>query len=400
MVRNVLLSAFRCNPNDVSEAFSAFQWIKQADKYFNLEVITKDSNENALEKTNLPNTHFKYIHAKNYFEKSPTINKAIKFDYFSFNSKLDHIPDNMVKCYDLVHHHTPMGIRYPSALSRKSKKFLIGPIGGGVPTPSSFKRIFNREPFYYHLRKIDKLRFSLDHGLRETYEKSDRILIVGNYVKDFFPTRWHSKCQIMSETGISADHFTPSADSVEKEHIQLLFVGRIVPTKGLELLLCAIGDLIGKYNIQLDVVGDGEDLAYCKDLAQKLCVENHVHFKGFMDKKILLKYYQQCDIFVFPSLREASGNVIFEAMSCAKPLIVSNSGGPGEVVKNTFGIKIDIENYDQYVHDLIQALESLIKDPVKRIEMGKKARDEVLCKYDWEAKGKKIKEIYEGLIDY
>ena len=125
-------------------------------------------------------------------------------------------------------------------------------------------------------------------------------------------------------------------------------------------MLCAISELVRQFDIQLDVIGKGYDLSHCKDLVQRLSLKKNVHFRGFIEKKTLLKYYQKCDIFVFPSLREASGNVIFEAMSCAKPLIVSNSGGPGEVVKNTFGMKINVENYEQYIHDLIQALKVLI----------------------------------------
>jgi glycosyltransferase involved in cell wall biosynthesis len=398
-MKNVLLSAFSCNPEGVSEAFSAFQWIKQVQKYFNLEVITADSNRPVLEKTSLLNTRFKYINTKTRFKKIEVINKAVKFDYFRYNSKLKKMPSKEVRRFDLVHHHTPMAIRYANALSQKSKKFLIGPIGGGVPTPSSFHQIFKREPLYYQLRKLDRFLLLLDHGLKETYEKSAKILIVGEYLKAFLPAKWHSKCETMSETGILADQFKPSADSNPKADFKLLFVGRIMPTKGLELLLVAMGDLIGKHDIQLDVIGDGGDLFYCKKLARKLSLEKNVHFRGFMDKKTILRYYQQCDVFVFPSLREASGNVIFEAMSCAKPLIVSNAGGPGEVVKDDFGIKIDVKSYDQYIHDLIKALELLIGFPdAKRIAMGQNARAEVLKKYDWEAKGKQIKKIYDDLM--
>jgi glycosyltransferase involved in cell wall biosynthesis len=407
-MRNVLLSAFSCNPDGVSEAYSAFQWIKQAEKYFNLEVITADSNKPGLEKTTLFNTRFKYINTNTRFKyintntrlkKIEVINKAIKFDYFRYNSKLKKISSQEVQRFDLVHHHTPMATRYANALSQKSKKFLIGPIGGSVPTPSSFHQIFKREPLYYQLRKLDRFRLSLDHGLKETYEKSAKILIVGEYLKTFLPAKWHSKCEIMCETGILADQFKPGADSNQKSSLKLLFVGRIMPTKGLELLLVAMKDLIGQHDIQLDVIGDGGDLSYCKKLARKLSIEKHVHFRGFMEKKAILRYYQQCDVFVFPSLREASGNVIFEAMSCAKPLIVSNAGGPGEVVKDDFGIKIDVKNYDQYIHDLVKALEWLIGLPdAKRIAMGQNARAEVLKKYDWDAKGKKIKKIYDDLI--
>ena len=82
-MKNVLLSAFSCNPEGVSEAFSAFQWIKQVQKYFNLEVITADSNRPVLEKTSLLNTRFKYINTKTRFKKIEVINKAVKFDYFA-----------------------------------------------------------------------------------------------------------------------------------------------------------------------------------------------------------------------------------------------------------------------------------------------------------------------------
>ena len=399
-MNKVLLSAFRCNPNGISEAYVGFQWLNQIIKFSDVHLVTKIENKYSLQNyykdKKLETT---YIQTRDRLKYFPKVNKAIKMDYFVFDSKLKRLHQEMVNNYDLIHHITPIGIRYASSLSSRSKKFLLGPVGGGVPTPKNFDRIFKREPLIFKIRKLDKIRFFLDYELRKTYQTACKILIIGNYVKEIIPTKYHYKCEVLLENGIYADEYFPSNHIAKKDFIGLLYVGRIVPYKGLELLLHAVGALAKKYPIMLTIIGEGYDMQYCRAISKEMNIEEYVNFVGNLPKNRVIPYFQKCDIFVFPSLREASGNVVLEAMSCGKPVIISDYGGPGEIVKENFGLKIKVKDRNQYINDLILAVESLIKNESKRLKMGRRGREEILNKYDWNVKGEIIKRIYTEIIN-
>jgi len=395
----VLLSAFRCDPEGVSEAYLGFQWVEQIARFSKVHLVTDKVNEEAVKGRFKHSVSASYIVSKDYLCRFPRISKAIKLNYFNFNKKLDEFLRSKSGHYDLVHHLTPIAVRYPSILSKRKDRFLLGPVGGGISNPKGFEKIFNREPIYFKLKKIDKIRFQLDKQLKETYEQAQKILIIGEYVKQIIPSRYHEKCEIMCETGISSEEYRPLMEPISNEVPQLLFVGRLVPYKALELILFALKELLTSQKVQLTVIGSGPNREYYQRLVKELGIDGHVCFKGNLKKSEIIQYYQRSDLFVFPSLKETSGNVILEAMSCGLPVVVSDRGGPGEIVKKEFGVKIKVENYAQYIYDLVEVIGSLIKNKGRMVQMGHAAREEILRKYDWDVKGEMMRRVYEEVIN-
>jgi rhamnosyl/mannosyltransferase len=113
----------------------------------------------------------------------------------------------------------------------------------------------------------------------------------------------------------------------------VLFVGRLVPYKGVDVLLDA---LTGLDAVAL-VVGEGPARAGLEDRARELGVSSHVRFLGSVDDRELAALYRACDVFVLPSVtrQEAFGVVQLEAMAAAKPVVSTDLGtGVGWVNKD------------------------------------------------------------------
>lgn len=121
--------------------------------------------------------------------------------------------------------------------------------------------------------------------------------------------------------------------------------------------------------IQLFIVGHGPySEAFAKSLPE-------ASFTGYLTGVALATAYASADIFVFPSTTDTFGNVILEAQACGLPVVVSDSGGPKELVEQDITGLIT-RSHD--VDDLAGAIRRLVIDPALRERMGKSARKSVL----------------------
>lgn len=152
--------------------------------------------------------------------------------------------------------------------------------------------------------------------------------------------------------------------------VRLLYVGRISREKDLDLLAAAYRRLRDEgLPIQLFVVGHGPySEAFAKSLPEAF-------FTGYLTGTELATAYASADVFVFPSTTDTFGNVILEAQACGLPVVVSDSGGPKELVENKANGLIT-KSHD--VEDFACAIRALVTDSALRERMGKSARNSVI----------------------
>ena len=124
--------------------------------------------------------------------------------------------------------------------------------------------------------------------------------------------------------------------NVERDENMLLAVSDIYVQKNFKNLLLAISELIPeKPNIQLKIAGrpiDFEFLQELKTIVKEKDLGNHVEFLGGLEVDDLIKLYQKCGLFVFPSTVETFGNPLVEAMACGAPIASSNAAAMPEVL--------------------------------------------------------------------
>jgi glycosyltransferase involved in cell wall biosynthesis len=152
--------------------------------------------------------------------------------------------------------------------------------------------------------------------------------------------------------------------------VRLLYVGRISREKDLDLLAAAYRRLRDEgLPVQLFIVGHGPySEAFAKSLPEAV-------FTGYLRGNELATAYASADVFVFPSTTDTFGNVILEAQACGLPVVVSDSGGPKELVEDKANGLIT-KSHD--VDDLARAIRALVMDPALRDRMGKSARNSVI----------------------
>lgn len=148
----------------------------------------------------------------------------------------------------------------------------------------------------------------------------------------------------------------------------LLYVGRLSREKGLDLLVTAFRELVDSgAAISLALIGDGP---YREEMETALS-EYPALFTGFLSGRQLQWGYASADLFVFPSATDTFGNVVLEAQASGLPVIVSDEGGPRELmVDGETGLVFRGGN----VSSLTSAIKSMLTDPQRISLMGSKAR--------------------------
>ena len=173
----------------------------------------------------------------------------------------------------------------------------------------------------------------------------------------------------------------------------LLFAGRMVPYKGVDVLLRAFQGL----DAHLILAGDGPSSAAWIAMAGALGLQDRVTFTGEVPQGELQALFHACDLFVLPSVTraEAFGYVQLEAMSCGKPVVSTRvaSGVPWVNVHEETGLTVPPGD-DVALRD---ALRRLIGDEALRARMGIAGRNRVLKEFTTEAMGAKTAAVYERI---
>jgi glycosyltransferase involved in cell wall biosynthesis len=286
-------------------------------------------------------------------------------------------------------------MRYPSPAAGLGIPYVIGPVGGSLENPPGFAD--DTSAWYVRLRALDRLRLRRDPLLRRTYLGADCVLGIAPYVREMLAGLDIRRFDIMSETGLSALP-APRDRPVSGETVRLLYVGRLVRTKGLRDAIRAMAQLTTSTHVIFDVVGDGPDRSACETLATELGLGNAVRFHGRLPRERVAGFYSDADVFVFPSYREPGGNVVFESMGYGLPLVVSDLGGPGSFVDGECAIRVHPKSPDQYADDLAAAITCLVNDHRLRARMGAAARKRVAETGLWARKVEQLEALYDDLL--
>lgn len=149
-----------------------------------------------------------------------------------------------------------------------------------------------------------------------------------------------------------------------------LTVSRLVAVKNIEMQIKALANIIKQYpNIELWIVGDGEEKEKLQDLCYVLCVMCYAKFLGWQND--LSKYYEQADVFLLTSNSEGWGMAAIEAASYGLPIIMTDVGCAGEaIVDGKSGIVIPDSDQSKLEENMVK----LINNTELRKKLGEGAR--------------------------
>jgi glycosyltransferase involved in cell wall biosynthesis len=340
----ILLSAYACRPNAGTELGTGWNWaVHLAETGSIVHVLTAGRNREAVEayQREHPSSelHFHFIDV-------PLINpmESGGRHYLAWQWMALRRAKVLSKsvAFDVVQHVSYGSVHLPTPLWRLGLPTIFGPVGGGQTTPPSLLPYFGKDAGNERRRtRITKL---LPHF--PPYRRAIRrmsIVIAAN--RNTFELVKHAGCrrvELLCDTGLRTDFFADSSRHFSASvPLRMLWVGRFMPRKGLELALDALQQATP--NIHLTLVGNGVEEATLHRMIAQRGLEGRVFWAG---KRLpwleVREAYLNHDALLFTSLRDSFGSQILEAMSLGLPVIALNLSGAQDFIPPLAGIKIDV----------------------------------------------------------
>jgi D-inositol-3-phosphate glycosyltransferase len=205
--------------------------------------------------------------------------------------------------------------------------------------------------------------------------------------------------------GVDLDLFTPMDKELARRKLGLrdgeriiLFVGRIEPLKGIDILISAAAQLHDDENFKVLIVGGDHraeaEVAQLRALAERLDIDHHVSFVGAVAHEELPLYYNAADVCVVPSYYESFGLVAVESMACGTPVVASRVGGLTTTISDgRTGYLIPWRCPEPFA----ERLELLLDNDELRASLGRAAR-EAVERFRWGNVADAVAGLYERLL--
>jgi len=362
---NLLLSAYACEPNKGSEPEVGWRWmINSAKKYDNVVVVTRANNQKNIEKVfsslNIHNVQFEYFDLPKWASFWKKKGRGVQlytylWEIFLFFFLLKRYKK---KHFDVSQRVTFVSYRFPSFIWYFSKEFILGPIAGGERFPLDFLKIFSFKGKIKELLRMIVQRVSLfDPLVLFTLYKAKTIIAVTKDTKTILPS--FAQKNVIIQPAISIDIHDFNHDSnhnTVSKKLKLLYIGRVIEWKGMDLVLEALKEIDSEM-YEFTVIGGGDALSKFEHCSKQN--ELSVNFLGQQNRDSLSQYYLSHDLFLFPSLHDSGGMVVLEAKAHGLPVVVSSFGGRQEFIDENDYL-IHSQTVDGFIDELQKVIESKI----------------------------------------
>ena len=236
---------------------------------------------------------------------------------------------------------------------------------------------------------------------------ADRIVVASRHELHLLTTLYAADESRISVVpcGVDLERFYPMDKEQARRALELrdgdriiLFVGRIEPLKGIDILISAAAQLHEDENFRVLIVGgDGRaeaELATLRALAERLDIDHHISFVGAVPHEDLPTYYNAADVCVVPSYYESFGLVAVEAMACGVPVVASRVGGLTSTISDgETGYLIPWRCPEPFA----ERLELLLDNDELRRSFGRAGR-EAVERYRWANVADAVAALYEELF--
>ncbi len=411
----VLLSAYQCGPGMGSVSQIGWNWYRLLSERLPVTLVTHVRNRQALTSagTPVPNSEIIYVDTEWLARPLYTVTRKLfrnsehavflfsSFDYFVYDRTAWRLLTRRRadgSRWDIVHVPTPVSPSAATLLHRLGLPVVLGPWNGGLATPANFPEIMKADASWlYPIRNLGMLI----NAWRKSTRSAARILVANRSTYAAVPVGDQGRCRTMLENAVDPNVFQPVAypsPPSDTSPLRVVFVGRLVPFKGVSMLLEAVERFRKISPIEATLIGDGPLAAALRSEAASRHLDTAVRFVGQMDQIGVAAEMGRAHLFCLPSVRESGGAVVLEAMACARPVAAVAYGGPAELVDESVGRLLPPDGREAVVQGLLATFQDLLEFPDDWKARGQRGCQRVLDKHTWRAKIDEALDIYGELL--
>jgi glycosyltransferase involved in cell wall biosynthesis len=407
----VLMSAYQCAPGMGSVSQIGWEWYSRMAARVPVTLVTHIRNRSALQAAGAPVHDSEIVYIDTEWFAGPVYRLATRLfpksqhsvfllssaDFYVYDAaarKLLRRRQREGAGWDVVHAVTPVSPIASTRLHGLGLPLIVGPWNGGLPSPANFPEIMKQDSAWlYPIRNLGRIIDLLLGGSR----RAAAILSATAATRESLPAASRSRCIGMIENGVDLCQFaasdwpfTPGAGGP----LRILFVGRLVPFKGIPMLLEAVKRFSQESPVEVRIVGDGPMLDEWHRLAVVMGLSGCVEFCGPAPLAAVPANMAWSHIFCLPSVRESGGAVLLEAMAVGRPVVAIGYGGPAELIDDGVGKAIPPDGKDAVVNALLAVFRDVIRRPDHWRRCGQEGRRRAEASFGWEAKMDRALRLY------
>ncbi len=267
--------------------------------------------------------------------------------------------------FDIIHQLTQITFREPGYLWKLPIPFVWGPTGGtNVISKGFFYSLSFKSKFLEIIRFASNIwQFHFVSRIVKANKTSKLIYTFSYYDKVIFTKRAFGKVKLMLDAG--TNNFLYSTDcsiKIDSDRVTIIWCGQLIERKAPFIFLKAIA--LGNYDsskVCFKVIGDGPLRIALMSYADQHGL-NNIEWISNVSHNDVLKFMQQGDFFVHTSIREATSNVIPEALSMGLPVICHDIDGMSIAINNSCGLKIPMKSFEYSIKEFQFAISKLVNN--------------------------------------
>jgi glycosyltransferase involved in cell wall biosynthesis len=405
----ILLSAYACEPGKGSEPGVGWKWANGLASRVDLDVLTRESNRAVIEAevdcsadgSALRSVRFHYhdLSAPFLWLKRRRLLPTIGY-YFLWQWSVARRYQQVAEGADIVHHLTFCTLLCPGFWKLRKAAFVIGPVGAPLVNPY-YIALFGGGAPIQRLRSWVMNRFLRLPWLKKTLRSAAAVVPANSETKGLLARYGIAAREVMLDTGAPESPPTQVPVAENETVCRFIYAGRIERRKALELALRAFALLKASSSCKnwcFTILGDGPDRLRLEKLAAKLLISDQVRFLDPVPHHQVLEHLQKSDVFVFTSVRDTSGGVNLEAMSCGLPILCIAHQGVGDITNDFCALRTAPASTEDTIRSLALDMKILVDSPAKRTEMGSIACQRAMDQFSWNAKFEAMSAIYESVL--
>lgn len=396
----IFVSAYACEPGLGSEIGVGWHWVLEMSKYFELWVLTRESNRHSIEPwikeyPDYSGIHFLYYDWPKWARFWKKGLRGVRTYYNLWQLCTNRIVKRTMQENGIqIFHHLTYGNALWRVSSYGQKQFFIwGPVGGLETIPEEFSKHYaTKSKWQEIIRRMAVVWAVHNPGLKRRCNRANLILCKTGITRDRLPLAHRDKAILFTDVATDIS-FTPSSSiNTEKNgKTELVTVGRLDAWRGFDLVVEAMNRAISKVkDIHLTIVGDGPD----RERLQRLIREYKLEYVVILSGKVSMETYKQlmrkADVVVNAALKEGAVTVSFDSMAMGKTLLCLDTTGYTRYFSEDYAIVIPRGSREEVIEGLSRGIIRLT-DSETRAKMGKKAKEASL-RFSWEHHGKEIRD--------
>ena len=393
---NYLISAYSVNPYKGSEDSIGWNWVLQYEKNYKkgdrIILLTKKFNEKdtrrGLKEFNIQHVELIIVDvpdALNWFREKHSAFHHMYYILWQHWAWL-WVKHSGIR-FDVIHHVTMNDYRIPSELYKaKGAKVIWGPMGGAQVTPKPLK-VYEKNQMVASFREFVNKSCSWNPFYKKALRSYYKIYCINIETQKQISCIVGKDVPLMPELALRDEYKNLPIRKGKNDILKIVFVGRLIGKKGIAFLVDALSLMPTDMDWELLIFGDGDDRALIEKQIADSGIGKKVKLMGNRPLNQIAEAYQQADVFVLPSLRETSGNVLLEAMAYAVPIVAFDTSFCRLLKEVDCGVFINTEQaLDNIKEDYCKAIVTLGQDKELAKQMGLNGYKYVNSKLTWDEK--------------